>query len=181
MSVAKLVAAGVLPALASRYAALERVAAAHGLAFQLAGWDGNTVRNEADTAKAMRFRDADYAVYLRSLRPGKAPVPKLQWRAIAPFGTSYHNFGAAFDVAMVRGTLAQLGALAPAAGLVWGGAGDAPHFRLPISLNEAKAQWVARGNEIGRARLQTAIQGGALVLVVLLGGLAALYGKGWKL
>lgn len=172
---------GVLPELAARYAALGRIAASRGLAFKLAGWDGATVRSEADTAKAMRFRDADYAVYVRSLPPGRAPMPKLQWRAIAPFGTSWHNFGAAFDVEMLRGTLAQLGALASAVGLKWGGANDAPHFQLPISLNEAKARWLARGNAIGVARVTTAVQVGAVVLVAIIGGLAATYGRGWRL
>lgn len=169
------------PDLAARYAALERVAASRGLAFKLANWDGAVVRNQADTAKAMRYRDADYALYLRRLPAGRTPVPKLKWRLIAPYGASHHNYGAAFDVEIVRGTLAQLGALAGAAGLVWGGVNDAPHYQLPISVSEAQARWLARGNTTGYARLTTAVQVGALMAVALIGGLAALYGRGWKL
>lgn len=170
--------AGVLPELAQRYVALERAAAARGLAFRLARWAGAAVRDAADTATAMRHRDVDYGRYLLTLPAGKVAVPKLLWRVIAPFGSSYHNYGASFDVEMIRGTLAQLGALAAAVGLVWGGRNDSPHFRLPITLLEAKARWLALGNIPGVAFGGTAVQVGAIMTVALIGGLAIMYGRG---
>lgn len=88
---------GALPELLEARRKLETAALAHGrrVAFKVAPYGG--VRTQADTAKILKFRDDDYAVYLASLKPGQTPIPKERWRKIAEFGRSYHNYGAAFD------------------------------------------------------------------------------------
>jgi hypothetical protein len=170
----------VQPALAAAEERLRAAATAHGLAYKLADWGG--LRTEADTAQLMRYRDADYAVYVKRTRAaGKTPVDIRTFRPINAYGTSFHNFGAAFDVEMVKGTEAQLGALAPAAGLRWGGKfprPDGPHFELPISILEAKAAWLKLGNAPGK--WTAAVQAGAATTLLVVGGLAlALFGR-WK-
>lgn len=144
--------AGVLPELAAAESKLRALAAARGIVYTVADFGG--VRSEADTNRILKYRDDDYAVYVRQMKAaGRAPVDKQTFRPIAPFGGSMHNFGAAFDAEMVKGTLEQLGALAPQAGLKWGGTfttrKDYPHFELPIGLLEAKRRWLARGNQAG--------------------------------
>lgn len=144
--------AGVLPELAAAEMKLRTLAAERGIFYTIANFGG--VRSEADTNRILKYRDDDYAVYVRQMQQaGKTPADKQTFRPIAPFGGSMHNFGAAFDAEMVKGTLAQLGALAPQAGLKWGGTfttrKDFPHFELPIGLLEAKRRWLARGNEPG--------------------------------
>jgi hypothetical protein len=169
-----------LPELRAAEQRLRALAASRGIIYKFA--DEGEVRSESDTVRIMGYRDAEYANYVKAFRAKygmtRQPVSKYEWRPINAFGTSHHNFGAAFDALMMKGTLAQLGALAPAVGLVWGGTfarKDYPHFQLPITLNEAKARWLARGNlpgvavgapvakQVGRADV------GALVLVAVLG------------
>lgn len=179
---------GVDPQLAAAEDRLRALAAANGLAYSVNREEsGGFVRSQADTAKYMAYRDAEWMAYAAAeKKAGRVPVNKYTWRPIAAFGSSYHNFGAAFDVTMVRGTYAALGALAARAGLVWGGTFPAArkdifHFQLPISILEARARWLARGNAPGVARITTAAQALALMAVLVLGGAAALYGRGWKL
>lgn len=145
--------AGVLPELAVAEAKLRALAAARGLVYTVADFGG--VRSEADTTRILKYRADDYAVYVAAQKKaGRVPVSIDVFRPIAPFGSSMHNYGAAFDAEMVRGTLEQLGALAPQAGLKWGGTfttrKDFPHFELPISLADARAKWAARGNAAGK-------------------------------
>lgn len=174
---------GVQPELVLGEAKLSQLAAARGLAYTVNREElGGFVRTPADTAAYMAYRNAEWAIYAAQQRArGKAIVPKEQWRPIAAFGNSYHNYGAAFDVTMARGTLAELGALAPAAGLRWGGdAGfqaakrtDPPHFQLPITLLEAKARWLKLGNAPGSTSAK--FQAGAVAALLLL-GIALRYG-----
>jgi hypothetical protein len=153
---------GVLPELSAAEDRLRALATAAGLAYTINREEhgGGYVRTEADTAAYMGYRDAEYPIYVRNLKaknPKAIPLSKYQWRPISAFGSSYHNYGAAFDVTMTRGTFAQLGALAPRAGLRWGGdAGfvtakrqDPPHFQLPVTLLEAKARWLTLGGTAG--------------------------------
>lgn len=132
--------------------------------------DFGGLRTEADTARILRYREDDYRLYLRRLPAGATPIPKEEWRPINAFGKSHHNYGAAFDVRMIRGTIAALGALAPQAGLRWGGTFpryDGPHFELRISLAEARARWAAHSKRAGAspAGVLGAVAGlGALIL-----------------
>jgi hypothetical protein len=127
-----------------------------GIEFGVADFGG--VRSEADTVKILKYRDDDYAVYVRNLRresPNKTPVPKTTWRPINPFGSSMHNYGDARDLKVTRypssftkwQALVRLGALAPSCGLRWGGTfkrKDYPHFEKAITLAEAKRRYEAR-------------------------------------
>ncbi len=179
-----------LPELRAAEASLRELAARNGLVYAIADFGG--VRSQADTTLAMKYRDNDYAVYLAQFRAKygstRAALDKYTWRPINVFGSSYHNFGAAFDALMVKGSLAQLGALAPSVGLKWGGnfigRKDYPHFQLAISLNEAKARWLAAGNAPGVAA-NAALPGlsGPVALVVLgaLGVAGAVFGRGFRL
>jgi hypothetical protein len=156
--------AGVLPELAQAELQLRARAAARGIGYAIADLGG--VRSQRDTVNAMTYRDNDYAVYVAALKrknPNAVPIPKLEWRPIAPFGSSYHNFGAAFDVRIVArpvtvrtdaAAVEILGAIAPTVGLRWGGMfpkrrRDPAHFELAIPLAEAAARWTALGRKPG--------------------------------
>lgn len=136
-------------------AAIEKLrvkALAEGIEFTTADFGG--VRTEADTTRIMKYRDDDYAVYVRNLQrtnPGKRPTPKEVWRKIAPFGSSYHNYGAARDLRVTRHpqsftaskALDRLRVLAVSVGLRTI-TNDPPHVQLPITLAQARARWKAR-------------------------------------
>jgi hypothetical protein len=127
-----------------------------GIEFDVADFGG--VRSEADTVKILKYRDDDYAVYVRNLRrqnPNARPIPMTTWRPINPFGSSMHNYGDARDLKVTRypssftkwQALVRLGALAPSCGLRWGGSfkrKDYPHFEKAITLAEAKRRYEAR-------------------------------------
>lgn len=131
-------------------------AAIEGIEFDTADFGG--VRSEADTVKILKYRDDDYAVYVRNLkreRPNATPVAMTTWRPINPFGTSMHNYGDARDLKITKypssfskpGALSRLGALAPSCGLRWGGTFrriDTPHFEKAITPAEAKRRYEAR-------------------------------------
>lgn len=148
---------GELAELTSAIEELRSLAAADGILFDTADFGG--VRTEGDTAKILKYRDDDYAVYVRNLAalyPGQAPVPLEQWRPIAPFGSSMHNYGAARDLKIVQRpssfsdaeALRRLGSYAKPCGLRWGGTFkqrvDPPHFQLTITLEEARHLWEFR-------------------------------------
>lgn len=136
---------------------LRDVAHTDGIEFDVADFGG--VRTEADTERIMKYRADDYALYvlrLKQKQPNATPIPIEVWRPIAPFGSSYHNYGYARDVKIVKRPaslseaecLRRLGSYAPACGLTWGGAFahrvDPPHFQLAITLGEARKRWQAR-------------------------------------
>lgn len=135
---------------------LRAKAAIEGIEFDTADFGG--VRSEADTIKILKYRDDDYAVYLRNFKPTRKqpnPTPKKTWRPINPFGTSMHNFGFARDLKITRHpssftkdiALGRLGKLAPSCGLRWGGTFpryDGPHFEKAITLAEAKRRYEER-------------------------------------
>lgn len=117
------------------------------------------VRTQSDTALYMAYRAADYAAEC-AVNPATRHIPIGQWRPIAPYGHSFHNYGAAFDIAFDElgdysydDALASLGGIASVFGLRWGGTfaktetsgPDPVHFELDISLDEAKARWAATG------------------------------------
>lgn len=145
--------AGVLPELVVAHDKLQTLWTARGhQPFSIADYGG--IRSESDTTRIMKYRDDDYAVYVAECkRKGITPRDKYTWRPIAPFGGSMHNYGAAFDAAVHDGSLSELGALAPQAGLRWGGTfvtrKDFPHFELPITVTAARDRWEALGNAAG--------------------------------
>lgn len=145
------------PELTAAIEELRELARAEGIEFTVADFGG--VRTEADTVRIMKYRDDDYAVYVRNLKaqkPNATPVRKEKWRPIAPFGSSFHNYGCARDLEITKRPASfseaeayrRLGALAPKCGLRWGGTFkqrvDPPHMQLDITLAEAKRRYEAR-------------------------------------
>lgn len=157
--------AGALTETQAAYNQLEDLAANHGIAFRIANF--GAVRTLADTNQILGYRQADFNA---AVRAGTiSPDTSLnKFRPIAPFGTSFHNYGAAFDLLILQtpqGTapdpngdtpapgadaaLRLLGSLAPSLGLRWGGRFSNPdprHFELAITLDQAKQ---AYASEVG--------------------------------
>ena len=117
-----------------------------GIDYQLAAY--GAFRDEADTEEIMGYREDDYAAAVR-VNPKVAQIPINTWRPIAPFGSSYHNYGAAFDVQITdKGNfesadtaLSALKAVASRFGLRSSVPNDPPHFELPVSLADARRMW----------------------------------------
>jgi hypothetical protein len=192
---------GELPELTRAIDALGRLALPLGITFTTADFGG--VRTEADTLKILKFREDDYRAAVRR-DPKVANIPITTWRPITPFGRSHHNWGAARDLRPLTypagksaaWALAELGRLAPRAGLQWGGLlnggtfskpWDAPHFQLPITVSEARTRYLAlhaSPSEFGGGEGFTVIRPGAsssssAVLAAV--GAAALLAAGWLL
>lgn len=145
--------AGTLPELQSAYAQLSAIGAAHGITIAVADFGG--IRTEADTNRILGYRQADYnaAVRAGSIR---ADTTLQQFRPINAFGSSWHNYGAAFDVSISSrpSNLSEydaqkmLGQYAPSLGLRWGGLfknPDPPHFELALTLDDVKRRYAASG------------------------------------
>ena len=143
------------PDLTAKIEQLRSLAALEGIAFDTADFGG--VRTEADTVRILKYRDDDYAKYEQaSVLAGRVPLEKAVWRPIAPFGLSFHNWGCARDLRILKRpdscsdaeALRRLGALAGEVGLRWGGTfkkrPDPPHVELPITLAQAKKRWLLR-------------------------------------
>lgn len=152
---------GALPQLIDAESQLRQRATALGISYDIADYGG--VRTFADTVTILGYRDADYAAAIAA-DPNVANIPINTWRPIAPFGSSFHNYGAAFDVKITSApagmsfddALQELKSLAPSVGLSSSVANDPPHFELPISLDDARAQWSAQGNPIPNISVTTA-------------------------
>lgn len=137
---------GALPQLITRESMLRTRANALGIDYRIADYGG--LRTQTDTVLIMGYRAADYAVAIAS-DPSVARIPINEWRPIAPFGSSMHNYGAAFDVLITKtpagmsasSALSKLKALAPSIGLRSNVPNDPPHFELPLSLDEARRAW----------------------------------------
>lgn len=147
---------GTLPELQSAYAQLAAIGAAHGVTIAVADFGG--IRTEADTNRILGYRQADYnaAVKAGSVRPD---TTLQQFRPINAFGTSFHNYGAAFDVLIVGrpsnmseyDAQKMLGQYAPSLGLRWGGLfknADPPHFELAMTLDEVKRRYASSGGSV---------------------------------
>lgn len=146
---------GTLPELRDKERQLRAAANGEGIEYTVA--DFGALRSQSDTLKILGYRDQDYAAYVAAQqRAGKPIASKNTFRPIAPYGSSYHNYGAAFDARVTRvpagstasAATARLGALGESVGLRWGGhfpAGeiDPPHFELAISLPDAVTRWAA--------------------------------------
>jgi hypothetical protein len=76
---------------------LADLASSDGITFTTADFGG--VRSQADTTRILGYREAEYAKYVAAKKAaGQNPVAIGVFRPIAPFGKSYHNYGAARDV-----------------------------------------------------------------------------------
>lgn len=165
---------GVLRELSDKHTLMLRRCWQKDVQFKVAPY--GLMRTQSDTTRILKYRDDDYAKYLANLPKGTKPVPKEEWRKIAPFGLSYHNFGGAFDVEVTKvdgidvyrtPTPAPIWKSDPKrayalyekgmevvrhAGLAVGLArikNDDPHFQLPYTLAEVKEMWRReRGNGV---------------------------------
>jgi hypothetical protein len=177
-----------LPELIAAEQRLRKNATNHGITYVIAEFGG--IRSQADTTQAMKYREADYAVYRANARAKNQTVLDINtFRPIAPFGNSWHNYGAAFDVFVTvvpEGRTQQWGLdilklAAPSAGLRSNVPNDPPHFELPVSLSTAKDKWakfqdaVSKGHAyiINDTTPKGAANFGALVAVAALAGLLA--------
>jgi hypothetical protein len=172
--------AGALPALVVAHGQLLASAHARGIDFDVANFGG--VRTFADTVLIMAYRAADYAAAVAS-NPAVSEIPINTWRPIAPFGSSFHNFGAAFDVKITQApsgmsfetALNQLKTLAPSVGLRSNVANDPPHFELPMTLEQAKSAWESQGNQPGAIQILTTSNAvAATTVAVIVAALLAL-------
>lgn len=160
---------GALPELIAAEAALHAKARALGIDYRIADFGG--LRTEADTVLILGYRAADYAAAI-AMNPAVGNIDVNDWRPIAPFGRSYHNYGAAFDVLITRApagmsfdrALSKLKALAPSVGLRSTVPNDEPHFELPIDLDEAMQRFGAPVF----VDVTTASVGGTVILVGIL-------------
>lgn len=171
--------AKALPQLIHAEQQLAEKAAAHGITYSIAEFGG--VRTEADTTKILKWREQEYPAYVKQIRDaGKTPLAIEKWRPIAPFGNSYHNFGAAFDVRITKkpagmttdAALALLGSLAPSCGLKWGHAfGDDPHFELSGPIGTWRSAWAEMGKQPGVGAAPITVVGVLAIAGLLLLGL----------
>lgn len=167
---ADLALAKSLPELRAAEQALRAAAARERITYEIADFGG--FRTEADTTKILGYREVEYAQYVAAAKKaGRVPLPINKWRPIAPFGRSYHDYGAAFDV-RVTGTppgmtaaqgLSHLGALSASVGLRWGASfNDPAHFELPITLDDARQRWAKLAS--GAASLGALVMPGISVI-----------------
>jgi hypothetical protein len=166
--------AGALPELVRAEQELSRLAAERGIRYAIAPFGG--VRSLSDTTRILSIREVEYKVYAANeKKAGRAPVAINTWRAIAPFGNSFHNYGAAFDVRPTTWPQGktfqwahdQLDEIARThnLGLRSGDSfNDEPHFELAITLNEARKRWDALGKKPGNG---VTLVGGLAILALL--------------
>lgn len=148
-----MIPAGSLPQTQQAYAALAVALGVRGISITLAPFGGT--RTEADTSLILSYRQNDYNHEHGLPADTVTDVTVLnRYRPIAPYGESYHNYGAAFDILItgrpsgmtLDGAYATAGDLAPSLGLRWGGNFPNPdqrHFELDESLADARAQYDA--------------------------------------
>lgn len=115
--------------------------------------DFGAFRTEADTDLILKYRQDDYNAAVQA-DPSVARIPLQKFRRIAPYGSSMHNYGAAFDVLIInRGPYASSDAAllalkqaAPSFGLRSSVPDDPPHFELPMSVEDARLRWIDFSN-----------------------------------
>lgn len=122
----------------------------------LPGDGGATFRTESDTTRDMRNREIEYAAYAAKTAN---PLPINTWRPIAPYGKSFHNYGAAADWKIIKNggrTDAAIERIvadeAPACGLRSGlSFNDGKHIEVALTLAEARQLYESA--EAGRGSL----------------------------
>lgn len=133
-----------LPAMEELWDALVDATGAAGVVIAVADYGG--YRTAADTAEILNIRDSEYSDYLAH----GGTMAENAWRPIAPFGKSFHDYGAARDIAIVSkpanmtglAAVATVDAIAESLGLETGASyGDPLHVQLPIALDEAQGEW----------------------------------------
>lgn len=167
-----------LPELAQLWDQLVAIAAGEGIGVGIEDWGG--FRTVDDTAQILAFKQADYDEYAAAARAaGHEPNPITgPWdngssRPIAPYGQSFHNYGAARDFAIdavpagmsMDDAVSRVQAIGVGLGFRSGASyGDDRHLELTIPLADAAAAWAA-------------YQGaGATSTTILLVGMAAILG-----
>ena len=132
-----------------------------GVEFTTADFGG--VRTEADTVRILKYREDEYALYVKKLAlkdPSAVPQPINEWRKIAPFGKSMHNWGCARDLKPTRWPASktfqwahdQLDQLCETDPKLRGTLklgdyfNDEPHIELRVTLEEARHRYIARLN-----------------------------------
>lgn len=166
---------GCLPQLVDAYNCLAQAAAGFGIGVAINDYGG--FRTAATTAEIMAYRTRDYAAALAS---GEIPasVSVDQFRPIAEYGASFHDYGAAVDVSPVSwpSGLSESDAAA-SLGVLAGGCGlrqplpvsDPAHLELDLSLSDAAALYASYAGAGGASPV-----GGAWgwLLLLALGGVA---------
>ena len=115
---------GALPETVAAWNALESAAMAQGIAFTLNDFGG--VRTPADTALILQYRETDYAAALAAdTIPADTTIS--QFRPIAPYGQSYHDYGAAFDVTAARADGRSTRSIGGARAFLWAPVGRHVH------------------------------------------------------
>lgn len=160
---------GALPQTQQAYANLSSALVSRGISITVAPYGG--VRTEADTNEILQFRQNDYNHDHGLPADTVTDVDTLNaYRPIAPYGESFHNYGAAFDILItgrpsgmtLEGAYSVAGSVAPSVGLRWGGTFPNPdirHFELDESLADASSQYSAM---TGGAQLPPNIAGFSL-------------------
>lgn len=139
----------VLSSTVAAFTQLQQDLLGQGIPIGIAEYGG--FRSLADTTDILAFRETDYtnAIASGELSPS---VSIDEFRPIAPYQHSFHDYGAAFDIrfkslpaGMTSDDAEQLaGQLAPELGLRWGGSFQNPdgvHFELDITLSQARTMW----------------------------------------
>jgi hypothetical protein len=140
---------GTLPTTRAAYTQLQQYALTQGITIGVADYGG--LRTQGDTATILTDRVNDFNAEVAAGEIS-ADTTLDAFRPIAPFGSSFHNYGAAFDVAILSTPAGMsgdracqvLGAYAPSIGLRWGGTFSNPdpvHFELAVALSAARTMW----------------------------------------
>jgi hypothetical protein len=121
-----------------------------GISIGIAEYGGFRALVDLEEILAFRSSEFDNAVAAGEIA---ASTDINAWRPIAPYGHSFHNYGAAFDIRVKPGggggytdeqVFAIAGRFVPALGLRWGGTfpnPDTDHFELDVSLSEARSMF----------------------------------------
>lgn len=185
---------GMLPQTLAALNAMTVWLSNQGVSVTLADFGG--FRTEADTTLILDYRQNDYAA---DVAAGRIPATLSidRYRPIAPYGDSYHDYGAAFDLiptpnagqpaGMTYSKILNLaGNHAGALGLTWGGTFSNPdprHFQLQGSLDDMRAKYVTYQDQLASGQLPDAsgsgditgggdIAGGGFTTSAVLAGVA---------